>query len=373
MSTATQRHLPAVPTPVFHDSAAGPDMSVHPRGLRRKPARTNLSRSKLSVSRDSTSAEVRYDQVQEPRMTLERVRPVVPSDRPTMVGLALRSEMSVSRESTSAEERHKQLPEIPTEPRRTSPTAPGSRPAAVVLAARPETSISGESTSAEEDPDQVPELGMAPARGRPAAPSRTPTAVVIAFRQLGFNVMIASSIPGAGEGMQRMRVGAQYHILVHMNCFCPSSFVTVVRRGAADGELVGSFEMGISTQRATVNMYGVEKHVDTVLSREGKKAADRIWQWNWGDVPQHSICWHRESPVRYCYFMGTDGRPNGPMAAAFTCSSSIVGPDGMSPQPASLKVYPHGLRALDHIVVSALLVERKRLTPSLMGFHSIFN
>ncbi|RDX51673.1 hypothetical protein OH76DRAFT_262754 [Lentinus brumalis] len=365
MSTATQRHLPALPTPVFHNSAAGPYMSVHPRGLRHKPARTNLSRSKLSVSRDSTSAEVRYDQVQEPRMTLERVRPVVPSNRPTVVGLALRS-------STSAEERHKQLPEIPTAPRRTSPAAPSNRPIAVLLDARPESSTSGESTSAE-DPDQVPELGMAPTRGRPAGPSRAPTAVVLAFRQLGFNVMIASSIAGEGEGIERMRAGAQYHISVHMNCFCPSSFVTVVRRGAADGELVGSFEMGISTQRATVNMYGVDKHLDTVLSREGKKAADRIWQWNWGDVPQHSICWHRESPVRYCYFMGTDGRPNGPMAAAFTCSSSIVGPDGMSPQPASLKVYPHGLRALDHIVVSALLVERKRLTPSLMGFHSIFN
>lgn len=31
--------------------------------------------------------------------------------------------------------------------------------------------------------------------------------------------------------------------------------------------------MGISTQRATVNMYGVEKFVDAVLSRDGKKTA----------------------------------------------------------------------------------------------------
>lgn len=70
--------------------------------------------------------------------------------------------------------------------------------------------------------------------------------------------------------------------------------------------------------------------------------------------------------------MGEDGRPSGPMVAAFTCSTSNA-VTGMSPQPSSLKVYPHGLRVIDHIVVSALLVERKRLTPSLMGFHSIFN
>ncbi|KAI0693532.1 hypothetical protein C8T65DRAFT_667952 [Cerioporus squamosus] len=163
------------------------------------------------------------------------------------------------------------------------------------------STISRESTlaSAEEDHDQVPELGMAPGRVRPLAPSR-PTAIVLAFRQLGFNAMVAACAAGSpGEGERTGRTSAQYHISVHMNCFCPSSFVTVIRRGTVDGEFVGSFEMGISTQRATVNMYGVEKFVDAVLSRDGKKTADRIWQWKWGDMPQHSICWHRESPVRY--------------------------------------------------------------------------
>ena len=108
-------------------------------------------------------------------------------------------------------------------------------------------------------------------------------------------------------------------------------------------------------------------------------------------MPQHSICWHRESPVRYvcpfllyahmniltntvhCYFMGEDGRPRGPMIAAFNCAFSAGGAADTPSQAASLKVYPHGLRVLDHIVLSALVVERKRLTPSLMGFHSLFN
>ncbi|RPD60270.1 hypothetical protein L227DRAFT_575359 [Lentinus tigrinus ALCF2SS1-6] len=172
------------------------------------------------------------------------------------------------------------------------------RKPAITNLSRSDVSVSRESTSAESENDQVPELGMPPRRPRPTVPSK-PTAVVLAFRQLGFNTMVASSAERDMTGQLR----AQYHITVHMNCFCPSSFATVIRREKIDGEFVGSFEMGISTQKAAVNMYGIEKHMDTVLSRDGKRTAERIWRWKWEDVPQHSICWHRESPVRYvCFF-----------------------------------------------------------------------
>lgn len=33
-----------------------------------------------------------------------------------------------------------------------------------------------------------------------------------------------------------------YYISVNMNCFTPSSYVTVIRRGAWEGEVVGDFE-----------------------------------------------------------------------------------------------------------------------------------
>ncbi|KAJ8486928.1 hypothetical protein ONZ51_g4514 [Trametes cubensis] len=87
-----------------------------------------------------------------------------------------------------------------------------------------------------------------------------PTAVLLSFRQQGFNTMVAYH-----------KNAAEYHVAVYMNCFMPSSFVTVIRRAHEDGEVVSSFEMGISTQRATVNMHGTEKFVDAVLSRTGKK------------------------------------------------------------------------------------------------------
>ncbi|KAI0754122.1 hypothetical protein C8Q80DRAFT_346881 [Daedaleopsis nitida] len=200
---------------------------------------------------------------------------------------------------------------------------------------------------------------------RPVPASR-PTVVVLGFRQLGFNAMVVC----AGSSTR-----VQYHISVHLNCFVPTSSVTVVRHASVDGEFVGSFEMGISTQRATANMCGVERPLDAVLVRAGKKVDERIWQWRWDDDPSRALCWHRESPVRYCYIMDGVGRPSGPMVAAFTCQS--IGADsaseGAQPQPAVLKVYPHGLRLADHILVSALVVERKRLTPSVMGFNSIFN
>ncbi|KAI0659915.1 hypothetical protein C8Q70DRAFT_102798 [Cubamyces menziesii] len=189
-----------------------------------------------------------------------------------------------------------------------------------------------------------------------------PTAVLLSFRQQGFNTMVAYH-----------KNAAEYHVAVYMNCFMPSSFVTVIRRAHEDGEVVSSFEMGISTQRATVNMHGTEKFVDAVLSRTGKKTDDRIWQWKWDEDPNHMIGWHREAPVRYCYILDSAGRPSGPMIAAFVVCSSTSNVRQASPQPASITIYPAGQHIMDHILTSALLVERKRLTPSPMTMNPIFN
>lgn len=71
--------------------------------------------------------------------------------------------------------------------------------------------------------------------------------------------------------------------------------------------------------------------------------------------------------------MDESGRPAGPMIAAFSCQSGASDDNSLRPQPASLRIYPLGLRVVDHILVSALVVERKRLTPSVMGVNAIFN
>ncbi|OSD05068.1 hypothetical protein PYCCODRAFT_1465509 [Trametes coccinea BRFM310] len=191
-----------------------------------------------------------------------------------------------------------------------------------------------------------------------------PSALVLGFRQKGFNAMVAS--PSSTSS-------ARYHISVQMNCFMPSSYITVVRRTHEGGEFVSSFEMGISTQRAVVNMHGSEKFMDTVLSRTGKKTDERMWQWKWEDDPRLRFAWHRESPVRYCYPVDATGRPSGPMLAAFVVCSSTNTLGEASQQPASLTVYPEGQHIMDHILTSVLVAERKRLTPSPMTMKPIFN
>lgn len=57
--------------------------------------------------------------------------------------------------------------------------------------------------------------------------------VLLSFQQLGFGQMTVHADTSS-------RV--QYHISVHVNCFVPSSFITVVRRHRVDGELIGTFE-----------------------------------------------------------------------------------------------------------------------------------
>ncbi|KAI0821830.1 hypothetical protein BC628DRAFT_779195 [Trametes gibbosa] len=189
-----------------------------------------------------------------------------------------------------------------------------------------------------------------------------PRSLSLSFHQHDFNSMVVYADSAV-----------QYHISICMNCFIPSSFITIVRRLHEKGEFVSSFEMGISTQRATVNMHGTEKLMDAVLSRTGRKSDDRVWQWKWDDKPGCVLGWHRDTPVRYCYDLDAAGRPVGPVLAAFVVGALTPDAQDRAPQPASLKVSPDGLHVVDHIMTSALVVERKRLTPSPMSMNSIFN
>ncbi|KAI0628640.1 hypothetical protein C8Q77DRAFT_1076679 [Trametes polyzona] len=190
-----------------------------------------------------------------------------------------------------------------------------------------------------------------------------PKSLLFRFHQQGFNTMVLYAADST----------AHYHVTVCMNCFIPSSFITVVRRQHERGEFVSSFEMGISTQRATVNVRGMEKPLDTILSRTGRKSDDRIWQWRWDDEPGHILGWHRDTPVRYCYALDKAGSPIGPIVAAFVVSPPAAEVREGPPHRPTLKIFPDGVHIMDHIVTSALVVERKRLTPSPMAMNSIFN
>ena len=61
------------------------------------------------------------------------------------------------------------------------------------------------------------------------------------------------------------------------------------------------------------------------------------------------------------------GERTGPLVAAFTASGATA------EKPATLKIYSHGWHVADYIVVSALVVERKRLTPTPAASQPIFS
>ncbi|KAI8972869.1 hypothetical protein BD414DRAFT_425407 [Trametes punicea] len=61
------------------------------------------------------------------------------------------------------------------------------------------------------------------------------------------------------------------------------------------------------------------------------------------------------------------------MLAAFVVCSSTNTIGEASQQSPSLTVYPDGQQIMDHILTSALVAERKRLTPSPMTMKPIFN
>ncbi|KAH9926854.1 hypothetical protein B0H21DRAFT_763903 [Amylocystis lapponica] len=188
--------------------------------------------------------------------------------------------------------------------------------------------------------------------------------VIYHFAQHTFNSMLLASRDSATP---------LYHISVHMNCFVPTSYITIICRGGTpDGEPVASFEMGLSTAKSTVTLAGCTRCTDVVLAKIGSKAR-RIYEWQWPADKQHHISWLCSSPVKYCYLSTQVGTPNASLLASFTPQALSPRADGAPAPPPALKLFPDGAPLADHIVLSALILERQRLSPSLSSGKPLFN
>jgi len=188
--------------------------------------------------------------------------------------------------------------------------------------------------------------------------------VVYSFNTISFNSMVLQLQDDPEP---------HYNISVHLNCFIPSSVITVLRRGATeDGEVLGSFEMGISQRKSTVTVNGVEKFTGTVLVKSGTKSDRAVWQWRWHSDEDLHLSWHCDSPVKYCYLHSQVGKPNATLLASFTTIPLAPRADGKPSPPPSLKVFADGHRLVDHIIISALVIERQRLMPSSKSQKSLF-
>lgn len=148
-----------------------------------------------------------------------------------------------------------------------------------------------------------------------------------------------------------------YHVTTALKIhpLTPISYVTKVSKGAEGEEVLGSFEMSLYHKRAavTVGTDRPQRLANVLQSIEGSKK-----HWTWRYTTTHLV-WDCRSP-------GPDGAPvctcldpnnNKPLAVFIPTPTD---PDYPAPE-AVLKVYPEGHHVLDHILLSALAVERKRM------------
>jgi len=150
------------------------------------------------------------------------------------------------------------------------------------------------------------------------------------------------------------RRGALYFISVKLNLnpFAPLSYVTTVHRGSdAEGEFVGEFELGIAHPRATVTIGSYSTRLKNILSND--TSSQRQFRWRYGHI---DLLWD-------CRTTLDDGSPMCICSDAASHQLALFVPpplDASPPPPdATLTVFPDGHRLFDHILLSALVVERK--------------
>ncbi|KAF4564916.1 hypothetical protein EYR40_011091 [Pleurotus pulmonarius] len=148
-----------------------------------------------------------------------------------------------------------------------------------------------------------------------------------------------------------------YHISVSLNLnpFLPISYTTTIRHGGdAQGPFVGSFEMSLSQMRAIVTIGDITTRLSRILS--SVNGSLRHWTWNCGNVHLRWDCRNvldDGSPMCICYAHDS---------VSTQLASFVPPPINASPPlpAATLTVFPEGHDCFDHILISALIVERKR-------------
>ncbi|TBU56731.1 hypothetical protein BD310DRAFT_823118 [Dichomitus squalens] len=141
-------------------------------------------------------------------------------------------------------------------------------------------------------------------------------------------------------------------VALNLNPFVPLSYVTTVRRGMDEqGELIGEFELAVMHSRAILKMGNHSTRMSNVLKKDGHSS--RKFVWVYGDVELRWDCrttLEDGSPMCICTDRGSH-----------QVASFVPPPLEASPPPpaATLTVFPDGHELFDHILISALVVERK--------------
>ncbi|KAF9255589.1 hypothetical protein L218DRAFT_1081759 [Marasmius fiardii PR-910] len=190
-------------------------------------------------------------------------------------------------------------------------------------------------------------------------------AVKYRFRQVSMNAMTLVS-----------EIGPMYHISVGFNCFIPSAFVTTIREGGSEnGTFIADFQTGVIRDSSeVVCIRGQERYIASVFKdvslswKQKGRGLSKLVHWRFDEIslyrPIQDLYWDvsPNSNLKLCYMSNEVPRTKATLLARFeSCGRLRNGRDYLT----TLEVTPEGHRegVLDHILVSALILERLWLTP----------
>ncbi|KAJ6519989.1 hypothetical protein C8R45DRAFT_953489 [Mycena sanguinolenta] len=190
---------------------------------------------------------------------------------------------------------------------------------------------------------------------RPAAP------VSYSFTPLPSNAMLLAPPPNLTDSQK------PYYISVHsLNCFTPTSHITIIRKNSWDGELVGDFEIGANSRNpGTLCLRGNEYPISELLTSEFK-VFRTTWEWkvkSFGPDKPIMMFWddYGGGGVLSCY--SSQDRDIKNLLAKFTPRTALRR-QGQPFEPPKLLVTSVGHDLFDDILISALVIERTRTAPS---------
>jgi len=159
-----------------------------------------------------------------------------------------------------------------------------------------------------------------------------------------------------------------YYISTTLNVFMPMSYITAVYKGEGElSEKVGEFEMGMSTSPASVDIQRSREPLKSVIARSRGGRTDGVWHWTPRNAPEKHLEWDysKGTLIARCF-----ARKSRRLLATYKYSHHIV------PLPSrvhELEVTPDGHGFFEHLLLSLLVIERKRLTPRQSVLSKLWN
>ncbi|KAJ6503365.1 hypothetical protein C8R47DRAFT_1105828 [Mycena vitilis] len=184
--------------------------------------------------------------------------------------------------------------------------------------------------------------------------------ITYTFSPLPSNAMLLAPPPNLPDSQR------PYHISVSLNCFTPTSYITIIRKNSWDGELVGDFEIGVNARNpGTLCLRGNEHPISELLSSQFN-VFRTTWEWkvkSFGPEMPMTLFWDDYSGggVLTCYSL--PNRKSTDLLAKFTPRTSLRR-QGQSFEPPKLLITSVGHDLFDDILMSALVIERTRTAPS---------